>query len=124
MKIETQISKTDADNAIPYPALTMDWDIFGDFLDNSNLSDDEKREFAETIWYIVVTFVDLGFGIEPVQQALQAGGKDKPKVALPLLDQIKQTMLTGAFDSATDTTFKKKIAERGVEDDVWNRPNP
>lgn len=124
MKIETQTNRTDADNPIPYPALTMDWDIFGDFLDNSNLSDDEKREFAETIWYIVVTFVDLGFGIEPVQQALQAGQKDKPKAALPFLAKIIESVLTGAFDCATDTTFKKKIAERGVEDDVWNKPNP
>ena len=32
----------------------------------------EKREFLEALWSIIVAFVDLGFGIHPVQQAMES----------------------------------------------------
>ena len=51
------------------PTLTIDWELYGKYLDESDLSDAEKREFLETIWSIVVSAVDLGFGVHPVQQA-------------------------------------------------------
>lgn len=51
------------------PALTIDWDRYGDMLDASDLSDDQKRAFIETLWSIMVSFVDLGFGLNPVQKA-------------------------------------------------------
>ncbi|MCF6317102.1 MAG: hypothetical protein L3J30_12655 [Marinosulfonomonas sp.] len=51
------------------PTLTIDWELYGKYLDESDLSDAEKRAFLETIWSIVVSAVDLGFGIHPVQQA-------------------------------------------------------
>jgi len=51
------------------PTLTIDWELYGKHLEESNLSDAEKREFLETIWSIVVSAVDLGFGVHPVQQA-------------------------------------------------------
>jgi len=51
------------------PTLTIDWELYGKYLDESDLSDAEKRAFLETIWSIVVSAVDLGFGVHPVQQA-------------------------------------------------------
>ncbi len=33
-----------------------------------HIPDDQKRELIETLWSIVVAFVDFGFGIHPVQQ--------------------------------------------------------
>lgn len=51
------------------PTLTIDWETYSKYLDESDLSDGEKREFLETIWAIVVSAVDLGFGVHPVQQA-------------------------------------------------------
>jgi len=50
------------------PTLTIDWELYGKYLDESDLSDAEKRKFLETLWSIVVSFVDLGFGVHPVQQ--------------------------------------------------------
>ncbi|MBL1438169.1 MAG: hypothetical protein COB08_018450 [Rhodobacteraceae bacterium] len=50
------------------PTLTIDWELYGKYLDESDLSDTEKREFLETLWSIVVSFVDLGFGVHPLQQ--------------------------------------------------------
>ncbi len=53
---ETQESKTP-------PQLTIDWDAYGQYLEESDLSDDQKIELIETLWSIVVSFVDLGFGV-------------------------------------------------------------
>lgn len=50
------------------PTLTVDWDQYGTYLEDSDLSDAEKRQFLEALWSIVVSFVDLGFGVHPVQQ--------------------------------------------------------
>lgn len=49
------------------PALTIDWELYGKYLDESDLSDADKQAFIETLWSIVVSFVDLGFGVHPVQ---------------------------------------------------------
>ncbi|AXX97831.1 hypothetical protein [Profundibacter amoris] len=51
------------------PTLTIDWELYGKYLDESNLSDGEKRTFLESLLALVVSAVDLGFGIHPVQQA-------------------------------------------------------
>lgn len=40
------------------------------FQDDDSLTDEQKGELLEIIWNIVVTFVDLGFGVEATQQAL------------------------------------------------------
>ena len=53
------------------PTLTIDWELYGKYLDESDLSDAEKREFLETLWSIVVSFVDLGFGVHPLQQVTE-----------------------------------------------------
>lgn len=53
---ETHTSKTP-------PQLTIDWDAYGQYLEGSDLSDDQKIELIETLWSIVVSFVDLGFGV-------------------------------------------------------------
>jgi len=52
------------------PTLTIDWELYGKYLDESDLSDAEKREFLETIWAMVVSAIDLGFGVHPAQQAV------------------------------------------------------
>ena len=51
------------------PTLTIDCELYGKYLDESDLSDAEKRAFLETILAVVVSAVDLGIGIHPVQQA-------------------------------------------------------
>ncbi len=51
------------------PTLTIDCERYDQYLDDSDLTDAEKRQFLETLWSIIVSFVDLGFGVHPVQQA-------------------------------------------------------
>ena len=52
-----------------YKTLTLDVDYYQSFLDDADIPDDKKQELIETLWNIVVQFVDLGFGIHPLQQA-------------------------------------------------------
>jgi hypothetical protein len=49
--------------------LSMDWEEFGHHLEDSDLTDDQKRELIEAVWNIMAAFVDLGLGIHPIQQA-------------------------------------------------------
>ena len=53
--------------------LTLDVSLYERYLADSGLTDDQKREFLEALWTIIVGFVDLGFGIHPVQQVMDAG---------------------------------------------------
>jgi hypothetical protein len=45
------------------PTLSIDWELYAELLSESDLADEEKREFIETLWSLIVSFVDLGFGI-------------------------------------------------------------
>ena len=55
-------------------ALTFDAQEFCHFLADTDWTDEQKREFIEVLWQIVVGFVDLGFDLHPVQQVI-----DSPK---------------------------------------------
>ena len=52
-----------------YPALELDYALYESYLEDSEWTDAQKREFLETMWSIIVQFVDFGIGIHPVQQA-------------------------------------------------------
>lgn len=63
------------------PSLTIDWDAYLPLFEDEDISEAEKRELIEALWSIVVSFVDLGFGVHPVQQA--CGQDDDPLSDLP-----------------------------------------
>jgi hypothetical protein len=51
-------------------ALQFDAQEFAHFLDESDLTHEQKLEYIRTVWSIVLQFIDLGFGIHPLQIAL------------------------------------------------------
>lgn len=53
------------------PGLGIDWDFYMEMLETSDATDEEKRELVQTLWNIIVAFVDLGFGVHPIQQACE-----------------------------------------------------
>ena len=63
--IETQ--ETAPATITPFRALTLDVAHYQAILDDANIPDDEKRELITAIWAIITTFVDLGYGIHPIQ---------------------------------------------------------
>ena len=63
------------------PALSLDWEVFGAHLDASDLSDDQRREFIEVLWSLVVSFVDLGFGTHPLQLVMENSCEQQVEIA-------------------------------------------
>lgn len=51
------------------PALTLDVAMYEKYLEDSDLTEVQRREFLEGLWQIIVCFVELGFGVHPLQQA-------------------------------------------------------
>lgn len=54
--------------ALPLPSLNE----YREFLDEYELSEEQKHELLQTLWWIMVSFVDVGFGIDSVQRCLPA----------------------------------------------------
>lgn len=86
--IETNTRKEIERAAYDYPVLEFDAEEFWHFVESYDLSDDEKREYLEVIWSIIVSFVDLGFGIHPVQKACGKLTDNFSKTALTASDEI------------------------------------
>ena len=64
-----QDNKT-GDNPRNHPlTLTLDIDYYRQFLDCSEISEQQKQELIETIWNIVVQFNYMGGGVHPLQQS-------------------------------------------------------
>ena len=61
------------------PSLTIDYALYQKYLDNSDMSDVHKCEFLDALWLIIVSFVDLGFGVHPLQQVEEAHGANNGK---------------------------------------------
>lgn len=38
------------------------------YIEDSDLPDEKKQEFIESLWAIVISCVDLGFGLNPTQE--------------------------------------------------------
>lgn len=62
--VETPVFKT----PVFTPTLGIDWEFYQEYLKTSDLSETDKRALIETLWLVVMAFVDLGFGTHPVQQ--------------------------------------------------------
>jgi hypothetical protein len=91
MQYEPQPSDLSADHALSvpgnapdgsgagFPALSFDPAEYRKFVEDSDLSEAQQQELLEAVWVIIVGFVDLGFHIHPVQQALDAREGDVNK---------------------------------------------
>ncbi len=89
------------------PSLTIDWDSYLPFFEDEDISDEHKRELIEALWSIMVNFVDLGFGIHPVQQAC---GKDVSLAKMPAMDvlNLPNTKTTFEIAAAPETDAQQE----------------
>lgn len=69
------------------PTLTVDVERYQAYLDGANMTKAQKAEFLQALWMIVVSCVELGFGVHPLQEAC---GKNM---------QIGSDSAKGAFDA-------------------------
>jgi len=91
------------------PAITVDYEKYAHLLDDPDLSEDQKREFLQAVWNIIVGFVDLGFGVHPVQQAQDSCGESRKSHAENTITvgnalKSKDTKITSQFADITNTT--------------------
>ena len=91
----------DIGNRTELPTLTIDWERYGRYLEDSDLSEEDKRAFIEALWSIIVSFVDMGFGINPVQEIC---GEVEP---LKALDPDSASDVVQSEHSNSKTAFKK-----------------
>lgn len=57
-------TRTDERNMAP---LALDFEKYRGYLDDFALSEDQQNELLETLWHIMRTFVELGYGLDSVQ---------------------------------------------------------
>lgn len=86
-------------------SVIVDYERYERFLEDADLSEDQKHEFLQTLWGIVVSFIDLGFGVHPAQQAKANCG------------QGEKTQ-SGAPKSAKNTVSSKHIDLNSNFDDA------
>ncbi len=92
------------------PSLGIDTAKYQAYLDDPSLSEAQKEEIVQALWSIIVAFVDLGFGVHPLQEVLdqEACGKlgatlDDKRVKDS--NEIKPISdLNKAFERASDDT--------------------
>ena len=68
----------------------VDYEKYQRLLDESGLPEDAKREIIDALWSIIVSFVDLGFGVHPMQEVC---GKDAQNGADRALEPSKALYL-------------------------------
>ena len=100
------------------PVLTIDYEKYAHFLEDSDLTEDQQQQFLETIWNIIVEFVSLGWGVHPLQQAQKPCGQlgdNSPKAALTAPDglYLDQQFISENFLKAVDSV--KESEPEGVE---------
>ncbi|SFU79293.1 hypothetical protein SAMN04488527_11716 [Aliiroseovarius crassostreae] len=49
------------------PSLRFNWQDWLPYFDDPDVPLDQKRELIETLWSLVLSFVDLGFDLNPTQ---------------------------------------------------------
>ena len=66
---------TDTGSRRAAPVLTIDYAHYDRYLEESGLSEEEKRQFLDAMWSIIVEFVAMGFAVHPAQATQEACGK-------------------------------------------------
>jgi len=55
------------------PFISVDVERYQSYLDDAEMTDEQKEAFLQNMWQIIVGFVELGFGVHPLQEVC---GKD------------------------------------------------
>lgn len=95
-------------------SLYVDYELLGKELEDTDLTEDEKKELIDLVCWMMLAFVDMGFGIESTQQAMLAGKVDRVPTALPFFEIIKKSQLAGNFNSAIDEKLYNKVDKTEV----------
>ncbi|MEO0613723.1 MAG: hypothetical protein AAFY83_10445 [Pseudomonadota bacterium] len=90
-------------------AVELDIEKYISQVEDFDLTEQQKREFLETLWAIMVSFVDLGFGIHPVQEVCGKllENSANPALTAPIEVQSLQSIITEHITVSNDTLPEK-----------------
>ncbi|MDB6181706.1 hypothetical protein [Paracoccus fistulariae] len=91
-------------NVAAKPRIEIDLEKYQAYFDGSGLTPTQKEDFLRALWSVITAFVDLGFGVHPIQQAC-GQVENSPDLALQAdSDGVSSpdTDLTTTFNDATD----------------------
>ncbi|MEL6857407.1 MAG: hypothetical protein AAFO74_03410 [Pseudomonadota bacterium] len=93
---EKHISTHESERTIEQaaPRLLMDVERYLPMTEGFDLTDEEKQEFLQTLWNILVTVADLGLGLDPLQMLLGTSPQDATNQPA---DAVKSTRPTEQF---------------------------
>ena len=100
---------------VPPASISIDYEVLGGCLEGFEGTEDEKKELIDVICSIMITFVDLGFGIDPTQQALQAARQTRVSTALPFLELILDSEIAEGCKEANSCKNIEENLEKGAE---------
>ena len=93
-----------AEQHAPAP-LPLDADKYRPYLEEFDLTEDQKDELLLTLWHILRTFVDIGFGLDSVQMIFPAMVE---KARAGSVDPLEETIGTEPFNQAALTHKTKE----------------
>ena len=75
-------------HAPPKPTLTVDVEKYQSFLDGADMTEAQKEVFLQSLWSIIVSFVDLGFGVHPLQEVCGEDAESDSKKVNKTVDML------------------------------------
>ncbi len=102
--------------ASPRPSLVLNWEDWLPYLEDEDASEAEKRQLIETLWSIVVSFVDLGWHIVPEPPAEETCGQVLDLTAA-LNAAVVNYVHTPSADLEPGGPEHRTATERGVTED-------
>lgn len=102
-------------SALDRPCIIVDYEKYAHFLEDADLTDEEKQAFIHAIWSIITDFVSLGFGVHPLQQAGYEKGNDRNTLSNNLSDVItwKNPTHTNTREKSPKSTVRRGSEKRG-----------
>ena len=82
----------------------FDYERYAHFLEDADLTENQKQELLNALWRILSEFVMLGFGVHPIQQACgqSKNSNSKPDLASSFLIQSEFKHLIEEFDDVAE----------------------
>ena len=71
--------------------LKVDIERYQSYLDETDMMPAQKEEFLQAMWLIMMSFVELGFEVHPLQEVCGKDGQSDTQSALGALDALQSS---------------------------------
>lgn len=74
----------------------FDYERYAYLLNDTGLSDEDKQDILSALWAIITEFVQMGFGIHPIQEAYSENQKERGQI------EVSCPVLTASVVNSTE----------------------